>query len=531
MKVGSKRIELLGANKLKGGTFNGRKINKVIGNVRFKHEGAIMYCDSAYQFLDKNVIDAFGHVKIIKGDSTKLYGKTLNYDGDRRLAKVRGDVKLINGTRVLTTDFLDYNMASDLADYYEGGVVIDKETTLKSTKGTYNLDTEVYSFSDSVSVLRDSYLMLSDTLVYNSITKIAKFFGPTNITSEDKHLFALSGEYHTVSEISKFKDSAWVETEDQLLKGDSLYYENDNDYGFAKGNVYMFSKEDSLIITGGEGYRNGTTGYAKVYDNPIMRKIDDRDTMYISADTLVAIDDTINDVQNLQAYYNVKLYRDEMQGLCDSMFYSFTDSVIYFFKSPVLWNDLNQITADTIKVKMRDGEIDKMYADIGAFLVQEESIGNYNQVKGRNMVATFANNQIDNVDVNGNGESIYFAYNDAQELIGMNKVICSNMLVQFIDQELNSISFLKQPDANFIPPQQVNSDLKQLQDFKWLINQRPNKASVMRTTPQVVAVEDENEDQDIDQDKEKLTRKERKELRQERRQQEEEEEKVIGSDQ
>ena len=520
MKVGSKRIELLGANKLKGGTFNGRKINKVIGNVRFKHEGAIMYCDSAYQYLDKNVIDAFGHVKIIKGDSTRLYGKTLNYDGDRRLAKVRGDVKLVNGTRTLTTDFLDYNMAADLADYYEGGIVVDKETTLESVKGTYNLNSEVYSFSDSVSVLRDSYLMRSDTLVYNSISKIAKFFGPTHITSEDKHLFALSGEYHTVSEVSKFKDSAWVETKDQLLKGDSLYYENNKDFGFAKGNVYMLSKEDSLIITGGEGFRNGTTGYAKVYDNPIMRKVDDGDTMYISADTLVAIDDTINNVQNLQAFYHVKLYRDEMQGLCDSMFYSFTDSIIYFFKSPVLWNELNQITADTIRVKMRDGQIDKMYADIGAFLIQEESIGNYNQVKGRNMVATFSNNQINNVDVNGNGESIYFAYNDAQELIGMNKVICSNMLVQFINQELNSISFLKQPDANFIPPQQLGMGDKQLKDFKWLISQRPDKASVMRAHPTAASTTENQDDDegDIDQAQDKLTRKEKKALREERKQ-------------
>lgn len=468
------RIKLKKANKLKGGKFEGKKINKVLGNVIFQHKNATMYCDSAYQYVKSNKIDAFGHVRIIDKGST-VTGDILHYDGNTELAKIRGkEVKLIDTKQTLITQHLDYNLKTSTGIYFNGGKVIDQNTTLTSDRGTYYNIINQYNFKDSVVLKRKDYTLYSDTLEYHSNSKIAYFHGPTHIYSPSKHLFSKKGEYHTIKDISKFHDSAYIETDSYILSGDSLYFDNENDVGEAFQNVRLESFTDSLILYGTQALRLGKLGYAKIYGNTLGQKLLGTDTLYILADTLISQEDTLDRKAGIIAYNNVKLYNKDFQATSDSLIYLLKDSTITFYRNPILWNDKNQITADTVMALLKDGTIDKSYAFTNSFIIAHDTLLKFNQIKGRNLTAHFKEGDIKQVDVNGNGESIYYA-NDEKDnsVIGMNYIICSNMEIFFKDNELNRISFMKKPNAKFIPPHEINASNKWLKKFDWKVNDKP----------------------------------------------------------
>lgn len=98
----TKQIEILNANSIEFNKKSGINARKLIGNVQFKHENAIMYCDSAYFYSDKNLIDAFSNVSIHQGDTTHLYGDLLKYNGNTKVAQFRKNVKMINKEIILT---------------------------------------------------------------------------------------------------------------------------------------------------------------------------------------------------------------------------------------------------------------------------------------------------------------------------------------------------------------------------------------------------------------------------------------------
>ena len=180
---------------------------------------------------------------------------------------------------------------------------------------------------------------------------------------------------------------------------------------------------------------------------------------------------------------------------------------------------------------MINGHLDKMYGDVNAFIVQEKDVNEYDQVKGRNMVASFRQDEIQKVEIEGNGESIYFAHNDDDELIGMNRVICSNITVRFDSSELSSISFITEPDSKFTPPQLISGPDRKLSDFNWRIEERPDRFTVMRLDliaaentngqprAQVQSSEPDVPDPEDDVKTRKELKEERKKARQERREQ------------
>lgn len=462
------RINLQQANKLKGGVFNGEKINKVLGNVIFTHDGATMYCDSAYQYVKSNKIDAFGHVRILDKGTT-VYGDVLYYNGDTELAKIRGkEVRLVDDKQTLTTQFLDYNLKTSTGIYFNGGKVVDEASTLTSERGTYFNLLNKYTFKKKVKLVRENYTLHSDTLEYHTVTKMAFFHGPTNIYSATQHLFAKKGQYHTVNEISRFKDSAFVETDEFKLTGDSLYFNNTTEISKAFKNVKLTSVKDTITIYGDQATRWGKLGYAKVYGNAVALKKLEKDTLYLLADTLINQEDTLGKKSGITAFNNVKLFHKDFQGKSDSLIYLLTDSTISMFKDPVLWNKNNQITGDTVISLLKNGEINRAYLNTNSFVISHDTLTRFNQIKGRNMIAYFKKGDLDYVDVLGNGESIYYAVDDADKsLTGLNYIICSNMVIYFKENQLNQISFLKNPDAKFIPPAQITNTDRHLKNFNW----------------------------------------------------------------
>ncbi|MDO1445339.1 OstA-like protein [Rhodocytophaga aerolata] len=474
-------VELEQADSLLGGTpKNGQEVRRVIGHVRFRQKGAVMTCDSAYQYVATNTLEAFGNVRIVQGDTLTVTGNKAFYDGNTRVAQMRGNVVLVDKTMTLYTEELDYNMNTSLAYYYTGGRIIDGENVLVSKQGYYNTKSKLLFFKEEVNLTNPEYSLNSDTLQYHTVTKVAYFKGPTKIVGKSGDLYTTNGTYNTVSQQSTFIGRTTIDYDKYTLTGDSVYYDKLKEIGIARMNVELVAKEDSTVIEGDIGTYNGIKGISKVYGRPVMKNIAAGDTLYMTADTLVSIDDTVKKSRKLFAYNNVKIFKSDLQGKCDSLLYNFTDSTIYFYRNPVLWSSGNQLLADSIHIQMANNKISRMYLRTNSFVVSQDSIKNFNQIKGRRMTTYFTDNKVSSVFVDGNAESLYFALDEGDSvLIGMNKMLCSKMDIRFKDNKANTIKALTTPDAVFIPPHEIEEPDRRLKGFRWRIEERPLKSEVL----------------------------------------------------
>jgi len=483
--MGQKRVKLQNADSLVGSVKpDGERFDRVLGNVEFKQKETTIYSDSAHFYRKKNYIEAFGDVRIVDGDSITITAKKLIYDGDTKKAKLRENVVFTKLKQMtLYTDHLDYDRVRQQALYFNGGKLVDSTNVLTSRKGYYQVNTNMASFKKKVVGKNPDYTLESDTLQYNTKTKVVYFRDETQLTNKDGDVATYyEGSYNTIAQKSDLAKGE-VETRSYILTGDKLRLDDIKKYYTATGNVEMISKEQDVIITGDHSFYDKAKGISKVYGRALMKKVMKHDTMYLTADTLVAIENEDPAKKRLLAYKNVQIFKSDLQGIADSLAYHTADSIIYFYNDPVLWTEGNQLTADSINVQIANNTINKLNLKVNSFVISQDSILNFNQIKGRKMTAYFDQGQLNHVDVNGNGESIFFALDEADTyVVGMNKILCSNMVIKFVENQADNASFYVQPDASFIPPHELIQSQKTLSGFNWRKEEQPIKKEMLKNT-------------------------------------------------
>lgn len=455
------------------------EIRKLFGNVKLKHEGTMMYCDRAFQHVETNFIEAFGNVSVVQGDSITVTGDTLNYYSDTKLAIMLGKkAELKDANRTLTSKRLEYDMQNGIASYKTPGITVDKSDTLSSKSGTYDVRSKIYTYHQDVKLVNQKYTLTTDTLVFESLTKWSFFRGNTNIVNKDGTLTGKKGRHNTDSGASIFDTRTVVNNESYTLTGDSLYYDEPNQQGYAKGNVEIIAKKDSTILVGDEAMYRGNEGFSKVFGHALVKTVLSMDTLFIRADTLYSIENKLDSSRKMIADKNVFIFKSDFQGICDSLTYSTADSVINFYKKPVLWGDNNQMEADSVTVWLVNNKVNRMHLRGNSFVISEDTlIRQYNQVKGRVIMSYFNNrSKVDRVDVDGNGESIYYAIDDNEVVIGLNRVLCGKMNIKFQEDKVHRIAFLGRPDGKLIPPHEIKAGERTLEGFNWRIEKKPTKS-------------------------------------------------------
>ncbi len=478
-----KQIQIKKAKFLKYDTKIG-DINRLIGDVVFEHEGALMYCDSAWLYDKENKIRAFKNIRINQGDTLFLWGDHLDYSGNTKLAKVTGKVvKLKDPKMELTTTILNLDRAKNIAYYTTGGTIVNDENTLTSKKGFYNTSLKTFHFKDSVVLVNPDYTMNSDTLNYNTKTRICYFQGPTTIVSDSSSIYCENGLYNTVLDIAQFEENAVLHSKNKLLKGDSLYYEAKNDLGEVFGNIFIHDTVDDYVITGNYAWYNGKKDSAFVTLDPIYSILQDGDTLHIHGDTLQSnkTKDKFGEYRIVRAYRGVKFYKTELQGKCDSLAYSSRDSTLRMYRSPVLWNDSTQIVGDTIFLTMFKNKLDSLKVYSNSFMISLVDPVKFNQIKGKVIFGKFGNNKLKRVFVNGNGQTIYYPKDDKNEFIGMNKSVSSYIAIRLNNGQVKGISFLKKPEVKLLSLNKVSAEDSKLDGFKSYFEIRPkSKADLLK---------------------------------------------------
>ncbi len=459
------------------------RFTRLVDNVWFDIEEKNTYItgDSALYYDKQGIMIVFGDVRIKEGDSVNITAGELHYLMKDNKAELRKDVRYTDRRIVLTTNYLDYFTDTEDARFYNGGKIVDGATTLEA-EDAYVVNAEnLIKFYQNVDLKSPEYNLKTDTLFYDRITKIATTYGPTKTILEDGEIVDAKdgGEFYTASKRIKYQEGK-ITTESYEIFGDDLYFDEIRNESQAKGNVKLISEENNIIILGDEATTKKDSGITKIWGSPVLKQMVENDTLYLTADTLISIDSKIDSLSRLLAFKNVKIFKSDMQGISDSLAYMMQDSMIFFYQDPVLWSSDNQITGDTINLTMINGKMDRMNVRNRAFTVNEDTVGNFNQIKGRNMVAHLKDDQMDRIFVYGNGEALYFALDDKDmSLIGLNKIICSDMKLIFIAGDMNDITFYTEPEGKFIPPHEIAEPETRLKEFQWLIEKQPSLQQVL----------------------------------------------------
>ena len=245
-------IELIHADRFTVDKTTPKGASKLKGDVQLRHQDAMMYCDSAFLYEKDNSLDAFGHVRIVEGDSLHLSGDSLFYDGNTRIAKIRGKVRIDNGASLLTTYFLDYYRDTEMGHYYGGGEIDSKKEKIHLTSdiGYYYSKTKVFHYKRNVVMTHPDYTIVTDTMQYAPDLEKTWFFGPTTITSEDRKIYCEFGWFDQLADEAVFIDNARIETESQIMMGDTIEYDEAKKIGISKCNVVMIDTNEKFEVTG-----------------------------------------------------------------------------------------------------------------------------------------------------------------------------------------------------------------------------------------------------------------------------------------
>ncbi|MEX2593695.1 MAG: OstA-like protein [Anditalea sp.] len=470
------RLEIIQADRLLGG----KGFERLLDDVVLKHQNSLIYCDSAHFYSQENLAKLFGNVRIMdQKDSVETFSTYGEYDGNSQIAKLRNDVVFKNKETTLYTDFLDYNRSTGEANYFNSGRVVDSTNVLTSEKGLYETLLEKITFTDLVVLVNPDYTLKSNLLFYNTNLRTAETKGITNIQSkEGTKLNAKRGSfYNTEAKVFTFYDGD-VETENSKISAEILYYDEKQQYYEALENVSVFNKERNVEVFGEEGKYWEDRKYSKVYGNALVRKYFEKDTLYMIADTLISQDSEDASNRYLQAFSNMRMIKSDIAGRSDSMVYIYSDSTIYLIGDPVIWNNKSQITADSIRFLIANEEIDKAYLKENTFAVTKDTISNYNQIRGRKMTGYFLEGQMSKLDVEGNGESLYFALENDTTIRGVNKLLCGRILMHFEEGQVSSINHTIKPEATFTPPHLLEEENMALSGFEWREEEQPTMAMI-----------------------------------------------------
>ncbi len=486
-------------------------LNKLIGNVILKQGETMMYCDSAYFFLEKNSLEAFGNVKVIQPGS-QAQSDYMRYLGNQKLAFMKGNAMLTDGKSNLWSEEVEYNVGTKIGTYAQGGTLQDSNTTLSSNSGIYNMKDKDARFTGDVIVTDPEYSIVSDDMGYNTETKFTTFFGASTVTSDKSILKTSCGTYDSKNKISHFPCRASVVNEEQFIDADSMYYNRKTGKGIAVGKVVSIDTGNHTTLYCGRADYNDKKRNVLATIKPVMKQMNGKDSLFIRADTLFSAPvpkkgDTVKKVVTVPkkvkgkkkkevvtipvedttsadstgpryfiGYHHVLIFSDSMQGKCDSISYSDEDSIMRMMYDPILWSRNSQITGDTVYAYLDSSKIKKVYVPNNALVVSQSGPPKakmYDQIQGKTLTAHFKDNAIDNMVVRPNAEAIYYAKDEQEAYIGVNEASSDRMRVFFKDEELNKILFEKDVKQKMTPLNKADIPGMKLSRFKWLDDKRP----------------------------------------------------------
>ncbi|MBD0725890.1 OstA-like protein [Flavobacterium sp. L1I52] len=443
------------------------------GNVVVNHDGAVLTCNKAYYFQKENYIKAFGNVQLVQGDTLYLNSKYAEYNGNVKKAFATGDAVLSSPNATLKTDTINFDRNTQEAFYNTKGVITNNENTLESNSGKYYVAERKFQFLTAVTITNPKYVIKSNHLDYYSNSGHSYLFGPSTITSKNNYIYTEKGFYDTKKNLSHFLRKSYIKYDDRLIEGDSLYYDRNKEFASATRNVKITDSINKGIVKG---------HYAEVFqkkDSMFVTKravainFVENDSVYIHGKKLMVTGKEGDRI--IRAFNNVRFYKTDMSGKCDSIHSSTKTALTKLIGNPILWNGESQITGDIMHLigNQKTQKLDSLKVLNNTFIISKDTLGTgYNQIKGMNLFGKFEEGKLHDVDIIKNAEVIYYMRNDDKELIGINKNVSSKINILFDKNTIETITFFQQVDGDIYPEEELDEHDRKFRGFKWRADER-----------------------------------------------------------
>lgn len=449
--------------------------HRLIGSVNFEYQGNKMYCDSAHYFEKTNEVKAYGNVHINRRDTLNLFCDSLHYKGRTKKAMLWGHVRVRDNSFKLTTDSLEYDSANGVAVYRHGGKVESSlgSEVLTSKVGYFYPDSKNAFFKGDVFYKSDEMTMATDTLKYTYSTGTTHFYGPTSIVTQDENIFCESGWYNTDTEEGSLQKNAVIYQGSKIIKGDTLAYFPKKNLSIGRGNVYYRDTIDQVSMQGDYGVIDENKGTSLLTGRTLFSKVQQNDTLYLHADTLLSISDSLGKRLKTLAYPDAKLYNTDIQAKADSIVNLADSNLVLFHGSPIFWAKNAELKGDSMRCELGDSSVNYVLLQHHASVISEVDSGSYyNQIGGSQIHAYFKNNELIRSDVNGNAQTIFFPVNEEKsdsltvvKRLGMNRLYASDLRVYLDSGEVTGITYFDHPDGVFYPIDQIKKEEQFLPNF------------------------------------------------------------------
>lgn len=445
----------------------------LLGNVYVEHQGVAMRSKKAIYYKNDNFMKAYGDVVLNQGDTITQTSSYVQYSGNTQTAISWGNVILKDPLMTLTTDTLHFDRSKQLLYYKTGATIKDTTNVLESDVGNYFLQDNKFQALSSVVLTNPDYVLKSDHLDYYTDSGQAFLYGPSTITGDDNYIYTEQGFYDTKKEISHFTKNSRLEHQNRILKADSIYYNRNLGFASATKNIKMKDTLNDFVVRGHYGEFFQQLDSAFVIDRAVAITAIEQDSMYIHGDTLLLTGRPEKRI--LRAFHKVKFFKSDLSGKCDSIHSNQSTGLTQLLNNPVVWSQESQITGDTIHlISNTDTEkLDSLKVLNNAFIIQKDSAG-FNQIKGRDVLGKFIENDLRDLNVIGNAETIFYVRDESDnKLIGINKMACSTINFKLKESQIQSTTCNTKPDGSTYPPSQFPENVRKFKGFVWREDERP----------------------------------------------------------
>ncbi len=504
-KVSDERIYLDHADSLYFDEYKKHDTQIVRGNVKFRHKGTVLYCDSAYFKQQENTFHAFGHVRMLQGDTLEIKCDTAFYDGrdDVEMVHAQHNVIVIHRkTAELHTDNLIFDRKFDIVYYDDGGNYADraKGVNLSSDWGKYNMTTKDAEFYYDVTLKTKSHIINTDTLLYYPNEGRAHVVGgKTTYTSGGPSKWSKSKihsikdgydvettncYYYMDTDKTELFDQSTIENTTRSITGDSLFYNSKTKKSQGLGKVNYIDRKHKNQLKADAVEYDETTGTGFATRNPVYIDFSQNDTLYLHADTIRIETFHINTdsvYRKVHCYRKVRMFRNDVQAVCDSMVLCSRDSSLTMYVDPVVWSANRQLLGDSIRLLMNDSTIREANVMSRAMSIEEmHEIKNpekiyYNQISSRVMNAYFVDGQLRENRAIDNVVAVYFPVEDSDStLFGLFYIETDTMKMLLTPERKMEKIWASKSEGVIYPMTQIPPSKDKLPNFAWYDHIRPH---------------------------------------------------------
>lgn len=503
--------------------FGDVEVAKLRRNVRVINPSMTVTTDSLDYDMLNNVARYFGGGTVVDKSGTRVTSAVGRYEHDTKKVQFTSNVNLSNNKIKLHTDVLDYDMNTRIATIEDETEIISLEDGNKiyTSSGTYNLATGQGSLYNRSTIKgRDGNTIVGDVMYYDRRNDSGHAQGNVVLT-DDKNKQTLRGDdvyYDRRTGQSRAQGNVVITDEkkqqtltgdevffdrrndrgnaqgnvvltDQktkrVLKGDAMDYDRKNGIGKARGNVVITDPENKVILNGEVGYHNEKTNESYVTENALAREFSQKDTIYIHADTLRMVSNNKKE-RTLIANKYVRFYRKDLQGVCDSAAVCEKDSILNMYRHAIIWSEGRQISGEEINVHVKDSTVDWATLPHNGLLVEHLGEDYYNQLSGRSMKAFFVDQELRQLDVNGDVEALFYPMeNDSTYNKLVNATSAYLTITLKPKQKVDKIKMWPDVSGDVIPLFLAKKSQLRLDKFRWYDAIRP------KSPYQVLDVSDE----------------------------------------